>query len=229
MHAVIRIICFLVVGGFLSLGGALEHGLAALLITLGYLLWGIPQMGKALRMLSRLRWLFLSILVVYFWFTPGDLLLPSWQAWSPTVQGVGAGVLRMLTLILLVLAVSLLLQLTSREDLIAALVWLLSPLRRLHITPERLAVRMMLSMEKVVEVQRLYGELATAPGAAEKNRLTRFATRLLTLFEAVLARATQEPSQSITIPCHASPLWYQWGYPLAIGLVFILFRYGLAP
>ncbi|OGT21974.1 MAG: hypothetical protein A2V90_06435 [Gammaproteobacteria bacterium RBG_16_57_12] len=221
MHAVVRIVCFLILGVALSLGDALAHGLAAGLIALGYLMAGVGHLGNAGILLRRMRWLFLSLLIIYFWFTPGEYLLPSWGQWSPTVAGIELGLLRMLSLVLLVFAVVLLLQATPREALLGAVVWLLTPLRVIGIAPERIAVRMLLSMEKVVEVQRLYHEQAMVQAPVTGNRLTRAGSRLLDLFEQVLARADREMPQAITIPQQSAPAWGQWLYPLALGALFV--------
>ena len=93
-----------------------------------YLVSGFPAMDRLLVMLKRLRWLMLACVLVYGWWTPGAALIPGHGMLSPTVEGLQLGFIRVLVLAIIVAAVHLLLQITGREQLLAALMQLLTPL-----------------------------------------------------------------------------------------------------
>lgn len=100
----------------------------------------------AWRMLRRARWLLLSLLLVYAFATPGDPALPILGAYSPTLQGLAGGALQAWRLALLLLALSLLLRACPREALLDGLYTLLRPFRALGLDPERVAVRLWLTL-----------------------------------------------------------------------------------
>lgn len=146
-------------------------------------------------MLSRMRWLFLSLLIIYFWFTPGQPLLFSH---GPTREGIEAGLLRISSLIILVGSVSLLLQTTARAQLIAAILWLALPLRWIGIKADRLAVRIVLTLETVVKAQHLMSQCVST-----EERLSPIASIgnvASSLFQGIIARAEQTSCQTIEIP-----------------------------
>lgn len=205
----------------MSLGGFADHGLAAMVIIVGYLVAGVTHFEHARKMLFRMRWLFLSLLIVYFWFTPGTSLIPAWSEWTPSIEGVVTGVLRMLTLVLLVLAVSLLIQATPRESMVSAIIWLLSPMRVIGISTDRFAVRLMLTLEKVTEVQDLYGEQSRDISVTE-GKFSAYGRLMLGLFQNVIERSEQSVPKDIKVPEQSSPVWYQWLFPVGLGLGFFL-------
>jgi hypothetical protein len=164
-----------------------------------------------------MRWLFLSLLVIYFWFTPGQPLLFSS---GPTQEGIETGLLRISSLIMLVMAVSLLLQTTAREQLIAAIRWLAMPLQWAGIGTDRLAVRTVLTLEIVVEVQQLLKQ--HVPAEEGRKPIARIGNAASGLFQGVIARAEQAPCQTIEIPDYGQPPAYQWIYPLTLGAIFWL-------
>ncbi len=108
-----------------------------------------------LRMMRRVRWLLLAILILYGWFTPGAALIPAWAPYSPSLEGLQQGLLRAAVLLAIVAAVYLLITTTPRGDLVAGLLWCGRPLRRLGVDDQRFAVRLVLALEAVPEVQTL--------------------------------------------------------------------------
>ena len=108
-----------------------------------------------LRMMRRVRWLLLAILILYGWFTPGTALIPAWAPYSPSLEGLQQGLLRAAVLLAIVAAVYLLITTTPRGDLVAGLLWCGRPLRRLGVDDQRFAVRLVLALEAVPEVQTL--------------------------------------------------------------------------
>ena len=169
MHPVIRIVSFVVMTAFLAQGRLAAILLAlAVLLALSLHLDGAAWHG-AWRLLYRMRWLFLSIAVIYLWLTPGTPLipsLPSFAEWLPTVEGFWQGLLRSASLALMVTAASVLLAITPRDEILSALHWMLSPLRLLRFPHERFAVRAALSLEAVTQVQT---HVRSALAAARKD------------------------------------------------------------
>jgi len=88
------------------------------------------------RMLRRVRWLLLAILLVYGGLTPGEPLVPALGAWSPSVDGARLGAIRVAALLAIVAAVHLLLATTSRGALVGGLLWFGGPARRLGLVTD---------------------------------------------------------------------------------------------
>lgn len=106
------------------------------------------------RMLKRVRWLILTILLVYAFNTPGEYIGASSSfLWPilPSYEGLHEGFSQVLRLCAVVMALSLLLARTGREVLIGGLYRLFQSLSYLHIAclqqvPERFAVRLWLTL-----------------------------------------------------------------------------------
>ena len=102
-----------------------------------------------LRMLRRLRWLLLSLLLIFAFNTPGEYLQPWPFDLAPTYEGVQAGLLQSARLCMMLAGLSLLLVTTSREQLMAGFFLLLYPLRYIKLNPERFAARLWLTLHYV--------------------------------------------------------------------------------
>lgn len=222
MHPVIRVICFLVLATSLSVGGGWRHTLfAAVLVIVAYSVSRRRGLAQLSKMLRRLRWLWLSLCVVYFWFTPGPALLSALGRWSPTVPGVQEGLVRAAILAVLVAGANLLLQTTVREQLVGAIHWLCAPLQLFGLSRDRFALRLVLVLETVPEIQPLR-RVDESAGATDANRIRRLGSAAAALFADTLARAAQAPTRQIAIPATGAPPLYQWSWPLLIGLGFWL-------
>ena len=111
--------------------------------TIALLMLHPPQANNLLR---RTRWLFLSLILIYAFATPGSSLLPQWGPYSPTTEGVRSGVMQAWRLVLLLLALALLMASSTRENLLAGLYTLLRPFKIIGANPERAAVRLWLTL-----------------------------------------------------------------------------------
>lgn len=225
MHPLIRVLCFLVLAGALATGQAATLSLGGLLLGLAYLLHNrtakahLPTAHAAWGMLRRMRWLLLSLLVIYLWFTPGQPVLP--YPGMPSVEGIEAGGLRSAALIMLVFAVSLLLRSSTRAELVAALDGLCRPLVWIGAaTPGRLALRVTLTLELIAtQPLNLSASLKRAPGM---RPLARLSTVAASVFCDTVARAEQMPSLTIEVQDYGPPPLHQWLYPLVLGGAFVL-------
>ena len=170
-------------------------------------------------MMKRLRWLLVAIVFIYGWWTPGDSLWPG--ALSPTLQGLSLGLLRVMALLAIVGGVNLLLQSTPREELLPAIMQLIKPLTTQHMR-ERIAVRVLLSIEAVSQVQSLASDvLRKHPVTTRKFTTIARSSRLL--YKNVLDRAALAADTLIEVNEPVSPPWWQWVIPLAMsGVIFIV-------
>lgn len=199
---------------------ALLAGGAALLLLL-YVLAGNPSPATLILMVKRLRWLLLAILLVYGWWTPGDSLWPGIAALSPTIDGLFLGLLRIMALLAIVTAVHLLLQSTSREQLLPAIMQLIRPLTTQRMR-ERIAVRTLLSIEAVTQVQSIASDVLREHPVTTR-KFTNIARSSRLLYKNVLDRAALAGDTLIEVNELASPPWWQWIIPLALsGLIFIV-------
>jgi energy-coupling factor transporter transmembrane protein EcfT len=220
VHPLIRLVLLLTFTAAMALAHPVILAGGSLLLLLTLILAGFPEPRALLRMLLRLRWLFLALLLVYGWWTPGHSLWPSAAAWSPTVEGLQLGGRRILVLMAIVAAVHLLLQTTPRERLLPALMQLLKPFSTESMR-SRLAVRMVLVMETVPRVQTLVGDTLrqTSPTTRFPGGLATAAQRI---YANVLRAAERESPHRLELqPLSLPPAW-QWLLPLVLVLMVLV-------
>jgi hypothetical protein len=233
MHAVIKITCFLVFGAAMAV--AAEPVLLAGFILLAALylfelLRGTPtQLLNALKMLKRLRWLFLSILIVYLFFTPGILLLPD-LLWGPTQEGLLQGLLRIAVLVLIVGAVNVLIGSTGQEEFLSAVSWCLQPLSWLGLSHQRLAVRISLTLAAVGVLRSTYRQdsrdetSAPVEESSFEPKLSTIAKTAHRLFAKVIDDAEHAPAQTITLPEDSRPPLWQWLIPALLAALLLMVK-----
>jgi hypothetical protein len=220
MHAAIKIVSFMVFGAAVALGNA-QNLLLGLLLVLPLYLLGGAHLGHAIKMLRRLRWLFLSILIIYLFFTPGQLVFAE-VSWGPTYEGLAQGGQRIAALVLLVAAVNWLINSTSQEAFLAAVLWCLQPLARFGFPHERLAVRITLTLEAVGAVRSAYRhesrEQPSFPG--EQARLFAIVQTAHRLYQKVVTEAQTAPIREIVLPAQSRPPLGQWFIPVLLSVAF---------
>lgn len=149
LHPAIRIIFLL----FLCIASAsANHAqllFTLLLLSAGFSLGQKPLLIKTLKLFYRLKWLFISILLVYLFLGPNS---------SPGghVAAFEAAFIRIASLMLLIAAVNLLVQSASPSEFLAGLLWLLAPLQKCGVPTQRIAVRMALTLEMIPQLQHLF-------------------------------------------------------------------------
>lgn len=107
---------------------------------------------KLAQLLRRTRWIFLTLLLVYAYATPGEALLPMLGDWSPVREGLQDGATQLLKLLAAIASLAILLEKLPRLQLIAGLYSLFSPLKFFGVSRERCAIRLALTLH--------YAELA---------------------------------------------------------------------
>jgi len=121
--------------------------LASLLLVLA--LVRLDRRLPLLRLVSRSRWLFLLVLFSLAYSLPGPALLPLLGEASPSTTGVVAGAHQALRLLVLLLLLDRLVLSMSARDLLGALHPLFSRLAWTGLDPERVTVRLSLTMQKM--------------------------------------------------------------------------------
>ncbi|NLF52878.1 MAG: hypothetical protein GX576_00475 [Thauera phenolivorans] len=116
---------------------------------------------RALRLLRRVRVLMLAIVILFAWFTPGEALLLVWPSVSPTREGALMALEHGARLAAVVCMVALLLERLPTERLVGGMYALCRPLALCGVSPERLALRLLLVLRYVE---------STGPGAARDWR-----------------------------------------------------------
>jgi energy-coupling factor transporter transmembrane protein EcfT len=121
--------------------------MVAVLVGVGLLILWRLQDSRLARLILRMRYVFLALIFIYAYATPGAPLVPRWGALSPTGDGLAAGALQILRLIAALTALRILLHDQDRNALLCGLVSLLRPLRLFHLDWKRIAVRVWLALE----------------------------------------------------------------------------------
>lgn len=220
MHPIIRIASFLVIA--ISLAQINQQKLitaAIILLLLFFIQPSFHVIRQTVKLIFRLRWLFISIFIIYAWFTPGLLLIPEWGGFSPYKEGTVMGLIRIAALIIILSALSLLVLNQSRNEMISAIYWYCRPLRLLGVSQERLAARLILTMESVTKLQSRWKKTATIT-EAENNGIQNQYQRVLQLFEKVVNSAETDELKTISFSLLAAPAWYQWFMPLSLLFIF---------
>lgn len=134
-------------------------GLLFFLIPLGILYFRFPHHGWHIFLLARkLRWFFLSIVILYFWFYPGRDILPLMGRFSPSLEGVNQAALRISSLLVVISYSCFLLLLTPRDSLVSGIRFLLFPLKFIGIDGEHFALRLGMVLSIVPQMSVRPGE-----------------------------------------------------------------------
>lgn len=154
-------------------------------------------------LLLRMRWLFLSILLVYAFSTPGELVPFLPLSIAPTYDGFLLGAAQLARLLVALAMLNLLLNDSSKQDLIAGIYLCLFPFRYLGLNVSRFAARLMLTLHYVETI------------AEQKNQKLSFAT----LHQAL----DQQPDAAISsLSLNDEPLGYLDKIVLLIALLLLL-------
>lgn len=182
IHPATKILLWL--GAALAVQGLDLVPLALVAASLTMILVVVHGFALALLMLRRARWLLLALVLIYACATPGLPLLPLLGAISPSFEGLHGGILQAGRLVVLLLGLSLLLWSSPRENLLSGIYVLLRPFRPMGLDPERVAVRLWLTLhyaqgqsrQKIQDWRNeLLAVLDPAPAMATEVKLELFA------------------------------------------------------
>lgn len=224
LHPVIRLACFLLLVAGLAISKTI---LVFALFPLCLLLFRIYcSFSAVFFLLKRLRWLFLSILILNLWLnSPSFFGLPNL---ADFLLALG----RVIVLIIIVLVAHLLITKTLIQEIIAALQWWFTPLHKIGFSTTRLAVRLALVLDTVQAVQNLYMDTPIGQtrrfAPTSQSPIKRISHKVAELFTQVVIYAETTPLRTLEIPKLQSPPQWQWLYPLFM-LVFFWVAYWVIP
>jgi energy-coupling factor transport system permease protein len=220
IHPLVRVVTVLLFIAGISLARPVFIVTGMILLAGAYLYCGFPALGRLMSMLNRLRWLMLAILLVCGWWTPGVPVFPGHELLSPTIEGMQLGIGRLLVLTTIVAAVHLLLQRTGREQLLAALMQLFAPVSSRQ-GRERIAVRIVLSLEAVTRIQPLLQD-AVSGHSIMGSGLSGLGNAAADIYGSILDTADRIECDPITVVEAPRPPPWQWLIPLVLVAGIIL-------
>lgn len=211
MHPAIRIINFLILLGVLA-HARLEISLSVFLLSLVFFISDTKTaLNKAAQFYWRLRWILLSISILYLLVIPGTPLLPDLRIWQPSREGVSQVAQRLMAWWTIVFLFALFSQRTTASQWQSGLYVLLKPFAVLGLPVEQLLLRMALTLQAVNALQQHL--LATTP---KPVRLTwsGLIDRLQALLKFTSDQAEQAPLHVVEVNVLPAPLWYHWAVPV---------------
>lgn len=110
--------------------------------------WGVAP-ARSVRLLKRIRFLLLAIIVFFAGFTPGEAIIVAWPSVSPSREGVFFAIEHAARLVAVVLSVAMLLECLSAQRIVSGLYALLRPFEVVGLPAASLAVRLMLVLRYV--------------------------------------------------------------------------------
>lgn len=226
MHPVIRIVtCLSLIGVIVSSAQTLLWVCTILLLAAVLLLNKLECLRSTLLIAWRLKWLFLSIMVFYLWWTPGEPVLVTRNGLAqfiPSQQGFTLGLHRIAVLGLIILSVQFLVAGMNQNSLLQAINWLLHPVKKSGISTDTFSVRCVLTIEAL---QQLRAAVTDALGqVSEKGRLNRAIAVLTDVYQFASRRESTDTHDVITIELLSAPPVLQWGIPVLILIAPLLAR-----
>ncbi len=149
MHPFVKILLFiftLLLMSYLSNPYVLVLCLALFI----YAVW--LERGGFLRVVKRMKWLFISIFIIYAFGTPGEYIQHIPASVAPTVEGCVLGVLQIAKLLIALAILSILFATSSKEQLMIGLHLLLLPLNLLGLNTNKFIARLLLTLDYVEEL-----------------------------------------------------------------------------
>lgn len=140
-----------------------RSGAALMLVFLALSVFACVNAGRHLqRLLRRSRWLLLTLFIVFVWMTPGT---PLFFMPGASVEGMRLAIEHIVHLLLALAALALILQALTPVELVAGMHSLLAPLSWLGVSRNRIAVRLMLTLE---EAEREVGQTRGVQGRVQE-------------------------------------------------------------
>jgi len=123
---------------------------AMCIVLCSYAIW--VDSASFLRVVKRMKWLFLSIFVIYAFGTPGEYIQFIPTGIAPTKEGGVLGMLQIAKLLIALASLGILFSTNSKEQLMSGLHLLLSPLNSLGINTNKFTARLLLTFDYVEEL-----------------------------------------------------------------------------
>lgn len=114
---------------------------------------GVAGLGSLRRLVRRIRFLLLAILILFAWMTPGQAAIPYWTVLGPSREGLLLAAEHGLRLLGVVSLVALLLGWGGRDFVVSGLYALMAPSRLVGLSRDRLAVRLLLVLRHAEQAE----------------------------------------------------------------------------
>ncbi len=217
MHPLISIISFIVCAISLSLSVTLPASFITFILCLIVLFsieGGYPKWRK---LIFRLRWFWVSIIILYIGFTPGPPVWPT-AYWSPSYEGFRMALMRLLILLDIFTLVFILHSKVTRSNILAGLHSLCWPLQFKQGLRDKLVMRLILTFEYVEKLPELYKQVSEKcePNITAVNRV------VYILQQMIHNMPVNKVDSSATFQRLSNPVWYEWSYPVLIAVVYQL-------
>lgn len=146
MHVLVKLVCLVLLALTLSYA---QHNQFVCLVGLLTCIAFVSFSQDFTRMLRRVRWLLVILVIIYAFSTPGEYIVHSKFPLRPTYEGLIAALTQMLTIVAMLASLTLVLSTTPRAKLIGGLYQILFPLKWVGIKVEKFAVRTWLTLHYV--------------------------------------------------------------------------------
>lgn len=146
MHSGLLILLWMAALAFLQFL-SLEWLLAAVGVCAAAALLLAPR--RCWRLLKRVRYLLLAIVVLFAGFTPGEALLVDWPRLSPSREGATLALEHAARIVAVVLCVAVLMERLAADRMVSGIYALLRPFEALGLPAGRVAVRLLLVLRLV--------------------------------------------------------------------------------
>ena len=215
MHPAIRILCFLILIVFLA-----RAQLVVLpLYLLAFILLSNKHFALIIRqarpLALRLRWFWLSILLLYALMIPGEPVVTFFSDIVISQEGILIGLERCASLLLVLLFFAFLNFHTSQHDWSAGIYWLARPLYLIGLPVEKITLRISLTMQAVNQLQKQNKVKHEASTHASGWR--QIPDRLASSFARVLQQGQQQAPSEHVFELQ-TVAFYQWLYPIVLGI-----------
>jgi len=211
-HAVTRIISFLILAFFLALGDTSVIIFCCILTAVIYSCDPPEDFSKLFQTIKRMKWFFLSILLVYLFINTSNIsLFLQFQE----------GLKRILILIILILLVSWIINKTPRDQIISALIFLLSPLKIIGFPTHKLALRIELIFRNFDEIQRFVVSQKNKVTCDIKN-ISEIGKALSSVYIDIVDMIETKPLDEIVVSLKSSISPLQWLFPVFLFIILFL-------
>lgn len=209
----IHLVCFLILASFMAFGNTAILVLSLLIIAGLYFYAPPPEVKKIVKNIFRLKWLYLSIFLVY--------LLPLREGmWLSSSLHAAHRVLILMSILLLL---GWILQRSSRENLVQALIQLLSPCQWFGLPIHTLALRIQLLFAELESVRQIIAE-TLGDVSFKKFQFGTVSEKLAGIYHAVVSSEPQSDFtnvDTVTIEVDDYPHLSAWLLPSILMLLLV--------
>lgn len=225
MHTIIRLVSLMVLIALLAQPSWLRVAVTLLVATI-FISTNRVLVKSVVQMCWRLKWFYLSLIISFGWFSPGDVIVVTTlisDSYLPTQQGLLQGFLRVLVMASIVTWVTIVMKSCTREELVAGVIWLSRPVVWSRIGRERFALRLVMTLEYVSGAQKMIKQQLDVQ--RERGFFARIGSTLTDILSAVETRlqsvATNNViSETVRTPVIKQPPLWQWLWPAVLLISF---------